>query len=249
MDQLEAASRPATKSCPFCAKTYVLEHAFRTHVVRCRLLKSQGDGEKLRAGATTGLRDLYALVSSLAAKVEQLEAKLDRVAARTPAKAHRLTHQELLSETATKARSLDEWLTAIDVGPEHLRLACEAGDATEVLRLLLEAACRKTAESCPFRKGDEPGAHVYVFTGEKWEALCSVNAEAVRRDLVQKLQRCFKSWQDEHVKHLQDEAISMTFTDNLLVVMSDNLGAGGSIIRSLREGITSAAPTVRPPKR
>ena len=242
MEEMDLVARARTKSCPHCSKTYVMEHAFKIHVVRCRLLKSQGDGDKLRAGHAHGVRDLYALVSSLAAKVEHLEAKLERVAARAPVKAHRLSHQELLSETAPDAVCLSAWLKRVEVEDNHLQDACDARCATEVLRHVLEAACKESRKACPFRRIEEAGSPVYVLTREGWEVLDGRHVECARRDLVHKLQRQFKSWQDKNVGLLTDEAFSMTFTANLLVVMSDSLGPGGSVLRALRETIASAAP-------
>jgi hypothetical protein len=235
---MEGTELPTTSlRCPVCSKTYLLRHAHTRHILRCRLKRAaQGDQVEPSPPAP---QDLYELLASLTGKVELLEKRVALLAARTPLKAHRASHIERLSSTATCAPTLVGWLNGLTVS--RLELERVFANPSSGIVEIVEANCT-AASSSPFRRFSEPEVPLYVRTPEGWIPVSTAIVERVRAGVLRKLRREFVVWQNEHVHELTNDAFSRTFTGNLLTIVGDNAESGGKVIRFLRSAIAGLAP-------
>jgi hypothetical protein len=210
--------------CNHCQRSYQRKLYFDRHVIACQYLAKSKRERTLECEETTdtpSVRDLYAIILTLAAKCNELETKMQEISKWAHITKQKLNITDWLNTVYPSAMAYAEWFATLRVTPADLTVLFDSdyvGGVTSLLKKQLPI----TDDSITIRAFTSKENTFYIFQ-EKW-VLCD---NETFTKLMQFYDNAFMGefirWQTANKSRMAtDDSFSELYARNMKKIMGGN---------------------------
>ena len=210
--------------CVHCNRSFSRKIYFERHQYACELMQKSSDERRFELeehADTPTPRKQYELILELAHMVKSQQKKikiLEGIVQRTQKK--KLSVTAWLDENASPSQSFNEWFGALEIDQTDVERVFEHDHIKGIISVLENKTSAVSIETLPIRSFKQKENTLYIFNGEKWEAMSVDLLKTFVACISKGIRVIFRKWVDENQEKIDNlhSDFSTTYLEKLYKV-------------------------------
>lgn len=210
--------------CMHCDRSFSRKIYFERHQYACELMKKSSEERRFELeehADTPTPRKQYELILELAHIVKSQQKKikiLESVVQRTQKK--KLSVTAWLDENASPSQSFNHWFGALEIDQSDIERIFEHDHIKGINSVLENKTSAVPIDTLPIRSFKQKENTLYIFNGEKWEAMSAELLKTFVACISKDLRIIFRKWVDENQEKIDNvhSDFSTTYLEKLYKV-------------------------------